>query len=513
MRGARRRLRPATLALLLAAACGAPPPPDPAVIRVAIERPPENIDPRVGVDNASARVYELLYSNLLETDERLQVGPGLATGWEMPDDRTYLVHLRPGVIFHDGHELTSRDVVHTFSSFLDPDFVSARKGAFALVESVTAVDRGTVRFRLRQPFASFPVNLVIQIVPDGAGPELRERPNGTGPYRFVRLTPDEEVVLEAFPGHFAGAPRNAGVVLKVVPDDIMRGLELRKGTVDLVVNDLPPDLMLQLEREPGLRLTTAAGTDYMYLAVNLRDPVLANVDVRRAISYAIDREAIVRYLRRNLATPAVGVLPPQVWAFEPDVMSFPHDPARARRLLDQAGYPDPDGAGPAPRLRLGLKVSSFEQYRLQAAVIQENLRAVGVDLDVRAHEFATLYADLLDGAFQLASMQWVGVTDPDMLRRVFHSSQVPPLGFNRGFYRNPDVDRLIEEATVATDRARRRRLYAEVQRITAAEVPYISLWYRTDAVVSRADLDGIRLYPGAGFTFLRNVRRVPQPPR
>jgi peptide/nickel transport system substrate-binding protein len=496
------------LGMTAAAGCSPPPPVDPNVIIVGIPSSPANLDPRLGVDAASQRLHQLLYDNLLEKDDALRVGPGLATGWEMPDPLTYVVRLRQGVRFHDGHELTSRDVVYTFSAFLDPDFVSGRKGAYTLLDSVRAVGRDTVEFTLKEPFASFPVNLIMPIVPDGSGPELREHPIGTGPYRFVSQTPDDEIVLTAFPEYFGGPPANAGIVLKVVPDDIMRGLELRKGTVDLVVNELPPDMMFELARDEHLQLTTSPGTDYMYLGVNVRDPVLRDVRVRRAISYAVDRNSIVKYLRRDLATPAVGVLPPQTWAFADDVMRFPHDPDRAGRLLDEAGYPDPDGDGPLARLTLTLKVSSFEQYRLQAVVIQQNLKDVGIDLDVRTYEFATLFADVLQGAFQLVSMQWVGVSDPDMLRRVFHSTQIPPVGFNRGFYDNPDVDRLIDAATVSTDEEERGRLYAEAQRLIAADVPYISLWYRTNAVVSKRDLANINPPPGADYVFLKDVRRI-----
>src|SRR5262249_38065476 len=158
------------------------------------------------------------------------------------------------------------------------------------------------------------------------------------------------------------------------------------------------------------------------------------------------RHAIIEYLRRGLATPAAGILPPVSWAFEPSVFQFSYDPARARALLDEVGYRDPDGDGPEPRFRLSLKMSNIEFNRLQASVIQENLRAVGIALDVRTFEFATLYADVLQGNFQLYFLQWVGgaVADPDILRRVFHSSQVPPSGFNRGFFADPRVDALLD---------------------------------------------------------------------
>lgn len=480
-------------------------PPASNVITVAVLSSPNSLDPRIGSDETSQRVHQLVFDNLLALDEKLRVTGGLATHWEQPDPVTYLVHLRQGVRFHDGHALTADDVVHTFGSFIDPAFVSPRKGAYRMLDRVEAVDPYTVRFTLKEPFGSFPIQLVMPVVPNGAGPELRDRPIGTGPYRFVSFAVDDHVTLDAFPDYFRGAPANGGVVLKVVPDEIMRALELRKGTVDMVVNDLSPDVVHQLAREKAVTIAEAPGTDYAYVGVNMRDPVLKDRRVRHALGYAIDRQAIVDHLRRGLARPAVGVLPPASWAFEAGVFQFTHDPVRAIALLEEAGYRDPDGDGPEPRLRLSLKVSTNEFIRLQAAVIQQDLKRVGIDLDVRSHEFATLYADVLKGNFQLFTLQWVGVSDPDMLRRVFHSKQMPPNGFNRGFYENPEVDRLIDAAMAAESDDERRALYGEAQRVVAEDAPYISLWYKTNVAVSGTRIEGVTLTPSAEFTFLRHV--------
>ena len=479
---------------------------DADVIRVVIRASPTSFDPRVGTDEQSQRVHQLVYSQLMTIDAQLRVAPGLAARLDNPDPLTYIAHLRSGVMFHDGHELTAKDVVFTFSSFLDPDFVSARKGAYRMLASVRALDDYRVEFKLKEPFGSFPVQLVMQVVPDGAGESLRSFPIGTGPYRFVRYVVDEQVELSTFEGYWDGLPQNAGIVLRIVPDDTMRGLELRKGSVDLTVNDVSPDIAHQL-RKDGLTLTQGEGVDYTYVGLNMRDAVLQNKRVRHAIAYAIDRQSIVDHLRRGLATPAVGVLSPRAWAFEPDVRRFDYDPARSKELLDEAGYRDPDGDGPLPRLRLSLKTSTDEFYRLQATVIQQNLRLVGIDLDVRSYEFATFYADVLSGNVQMYTLQWVGVTDPDMLRRVFHSEQVPPVGFNRIYYRNPDVDRLIDLASTALTDGARRQYYAEVQKAVAEDAPYISLWYKTNIAVARRGISGLRLSPQADFLALKDVRR------
>src|SRR5262245_57334204 len=503
--------RPAILVALFATAtaCLHRPTPNPNILVVGVTSGPNNLDPRIGTDDVSAKTAQLVFNNLMTLDERLHVAPDLAERLENPDPTTYIAVLRKGVHFHDGQELTSADVVYTFTSLLDPKFVSPRKGAYRMVKSIAARDRYTVVFSLKEPFGSFPVNLVIPIVPDGAGLNFREHPIGTGPYRFVRYLVDDRVELAPFADYFGGAPRNEGLILKVVPDDIMRGLELRKGTIDIVVNDIAPDIVHQLGRDSALQVVVGPGVDYQYIGVNMRDPVLKDVRVRRAIGYAIDRRAIVEYLRRGLAAPAAGLLPPGPWAYEPAMFTFDYDPNRARQLLDDAGYRDPDGDGPLSRLHLSLKVSNAEETRLQAAVIQQQLRDVGIDLDVRSYEFATMYADVLKGNFQLYQLQWVGgaMVDPDILRRVFHSTQTPPAGFNRGHYSNPEVDRFLDLAGAASNEADRKKYYGEVQRIVADDAPYISLWNRTNVAVARPQLSGLHLNPTSNFESLKDVMK------
>lgn len=478
------------------------------VIVVAMANTPLSFDPRIGADEASQKIHQTLYNSLVKVDDELRVAPELAESLTNPDPTTYVATLRQGITFHDGSTFDAGDVVYTFGSFLNPDFVSAKKGAYRLVESVRALDDYTVEFKLKEPFGSFPINLVMGIVPEGAGPELARQPIGTGPYRFVSYAADDRVVLAANQDYYGGAPANAGLVMKMVPDDTMRGLELRKGSVDLIVNDLAPDIIHTLVEEGRIRVETAPGVDYAYLGFNLREPLLRDRRVRQAIGYAIDRQAIVKYLRRDLAQVATGVVPPLSWAYADDQLAFSHNPARARALLDEAGFVDPDGDGPEPRLRLTLKTSTSETYRVQAAVIQRDLAEVGIALDLRSMEFATLFSDIIRGNVQLYTLQWVGVTDPDMLRRVFHSGQVPPTGFNRGYYISSEVDALLDRATRSTDDAERKALYGDVQRLIAQDAPYVGLWYKTNAVIYQPELAGVTLSPTGDYTFLQHVSRA-----
>jgi peptide/nickel transport system substrate-binding protein len=503
--------RPAVvlLAAAVAAGCADPPPPAPGAIVIATPNSPTSLDPGVGLDEASQRVHQLVFDSLLKIDEHLRIVPDLAVRFDTADHLTYVAEIPAGVRFHDGREMTSADVVYTYRRFLDPAFVSGRKGAYRDLVAVDAVDRYTVAFRLGAPSAAFPANLVMMgIVPDGSAATIAAAPVGSGPYRLVEMVRDDHVTLAAFDDYYQGPPANRGIAIKVVPDETMRGLELRKGDVDLVVNDLSPDLVHELEDEPGLAVVTGPGTDYAYVGLNLRDPVLADVRVRHAIGHAVNTVDIVKHLRRGLARDTPGLLPDMSWAFAEDAFRFTHDPARAAALLEQAGHRDPDGPGPAPRLRLTVKTSTTEAYRLQAAVLQAQLREAGIALDLRSFEFATLFADIIRGNVQLYTLIYVGVADPDILRRVFHSTQVPPSGFNRGYYANPEVDRLLDLAASAVELPQRRHYYVEAQRLVARDAPAIPLWARTNVAVARDDLRGVVLSPIGDFAFLRHVRRA-----
>ena len=500
------------VAAALSYACGTPEAGVPSgAIIVGVRTGPNNLDPRLASDETSERVGELVFNSLLTIGADLRPQPMLAERIDNPDPLTYIVTLRRGIRFHDGHELTAKDVVFTYGQMIDPSFVSPAKGAYSSLKSVKALDDYRVEFTLKEPFSAFPIQLAgpPKVVPAGAGPTFSEHPIGTGPYKFVRYAVDDQVVLAPFADYFEGAPKNGGIVIRVLPDDTMRGLELQKGSIDLVINDLPPDIVHQFDGK-DFRIATSPGLDYSYVGIDMLDPVLKDKRVRHAIGYAIDRKAIVQYLRRGLARPATGLIPSQAWAYEPDIFQFTYDPNRSRQLLDEAGYKDPDGDGALPRLRLSLKIGNAEEVRLQATVIQQQLRDVGIDLDVRSYEFATMYADVIKGNFQMFSLQWVGgaMVDPDILRRVFHSTQTPPAGFNRGHYSNPEVDRLLDLASAATTEAERKKYYGDAQKIIADDAPYISIWNRTNVAVARPVLTGLHLNATSNFASLKDVKKA-----
>jgi len=257
-----------------------------------------------------------------------------------------------------------------------------------------------------------------------------------------------------------------------------------------------------LQREPFLAVEHAPGTEIQYLGFNLRDPILKDVRVRQAIAYALDRRPMIEYLWRGEAQPARSVLPPQSWAYSGNVPPYDHDPEKAGALLNAAGYPLANGV----RFRLTMKTSTTESTRLIVAVMQQQLRAVGIALDIRSFEPATFMADVTHGAFQLYSLRWVGGNqDPDIFSLCFSSSRFPPNGANRGYYSNPKVDALIDQARREVDPKVRKPIYAELQRILAEDLPYVDLWYLDNVLVHNKRVRNLQLNPAGNYDFLRTA--------
>lgn len=482
---------------------------DPQTLVFLLESNPVSLDPRIGTDAFSERLHELLFNSLVRRDLHANLIPDLAIRWETPDPLTYIFHLRQRVYFHDGRELSSADVKSTFESVLQKQIVTVKKQQFQTIIRIETPDANTVIFKLREPDANF-LWLVslgeIGIVPQGAGTDFASHPVGTGPFQFVSTHQDENVVLARNPNYFGGSPKVERIVFKIVPEAIVRALEMRSGSADVALNELTPDIVRALHSDTKLNIVEEPGATYKYLAFNLEDPILKNVKVRQAIAHAIDVPSLVKYLWRDQGKPASGILPPNLWAYEPDVRRYPHDVACAKRLLDEAGFPSPGGTPSLPRFTLTFKTSTEELSRLEAVVIQQQLREVGIQVEIRSFEFATFYSDIVRGNFQLYSLRWIGDNlNPDIFDSVFNSKNIPPAGKNRGHYHNPRVDQLIQLAKVEPNQQLRKKYYSEIQKIVAEDLPYISLWYVDNVCVANRRVKNIRLVPSGDFDFLKDV--------
>ncbi|HEV3316090.1 MAG TPA: ABC transporter substrate-binding protein [Candidatus Angelobacter sp.] len=492
----------ASLALLVCASCGKRP--DPNTVVVIVESSPVNLDPRVGTDAQSELIDELIFDSLVRKDEHFNIRPSVAERWDVPDPQTYVFHLRQGIHFHDGRLLTAKDVKWTLDTVRDGTLITIKGATYKLVDRVDSSDDYTLTIHLSEPFSPLLWNLTegaFGIVPYGSGKDFNRSPIGSGPFRLVRSVPDSEVILERNNAYWGDHPKIERVRFNVVPDTTTRALELRKGSADVAMNSLTPDTVGALKGESNLKVLRHPGTSLAYLAFNLRDPILKDVRVRQALAYAIDRGPMLHYLFRDAGRLADSVLPPEHWAYSADVAHYPNDPAKANELLDSAGFwRGQDGI----RFHLTMKTSTEETTRLIAAVLQQQLRGVGIALDIRSFEFATFYTDVLKGAFQLYSLRWVGYSnqDPDILEDAFHSASFPPKRANRGRYSNPEVDHLLEQGRRTVDQQKRQQIYAEVQRILARDLPYINLWYMDNIMVHSTRVQNLQLGPSADYNFL-----------
>ena len=484
-------------ALLLC--CG--PAPRKADLIVGVEAEPASLDPRRGSDVAADRAFRLLYRSLFTTGRNFEPVPDLVERWERRGPATYAFSLKRGVIFSDGRELTSADAVFTLDSIRTGAVPSFRKGDLDRIASVAATGRYEFAVTLREPYAPFLANLNVGILPDGTSADA-EAPIGCGPYKLREWTPGQWLVFEAN-AFAAEKPICRSVAFKVIPDPVVRALEMRRGSVDLVVNDLPPDSLAYFRRE-GYPVVREPGANYAYLGLNCARPPLDRKEIRQALAYAVDREAILKCILDGFGRKATGLLCPENWAWNEDTPDYPHDPARAAALLDAAGLKrGPGGA----RFKMVYKTSNSKVSRQIATAIAQQLAEVGVEVSIQWLEWGTFYGDVRRGDFDCFALTWVGVTDPDGLRLRFSSKAFPPDGFNRGRYSNPEVDRLVEEGAREQDPARRREIYIKVQAILAEEVPYVSLWFPDNVAVAQKGVGNLLLPPDGNFSFIAGVGR------
>lgn len=471
-----------------------------------IDSSPANLDPRVGTDGQSEHIDELLFDGLVTKDANFHFTPALAERWELRNPLTLVFHLRNGVRFSDGRPMTARDVIWSINSMRDGTVISSKAATYASVDKVESSDARTVVLHLKQPDNFLLTNLstgAIGIVPEGSGRDFWQHPVGTGPFRFVSQQIDQDVVIERNPLSWQAVPKLERVRFAVVPDAITESLELEKGSADVAINSLPMDALPVLAQRPDLQIEDAAGTQVQYLAFNMTDPLLSDVRVRQAISCAIDRELIIKTLMRGHARPAVSLLPTSHWAWTGDLAHFDYDPARAVHLLDAAGHP---ARANGIRFPLTMKTSTVEDARSLAAVLQQQLARVGIALDIRTFEFATFYADVTRGAFQMYSLRWIGGNEqPDIFSYAFSTARFSPKGANRGHYSNARVDALLDDAAVSTDTEKRRADYAETQQILARDLPAINMWYRDTVVVHNRRLTHVVPTASGSYTFLETA--------
>ncbi len=474
------------LALTVGAVVGAVAQTPPGVLIVGQIAEPKALDPAAVTAVNDFRILMNVYDGLVQyKDGTLEVEPALATSWTISEDGTeYTFTLREGVTFHDGSAFDAAAVKFNFDRMLDENHPYHNTGPFPLsfffsaVQSVDVIDASTVKFTLNAPYAPFLSNLAYPtglIVSPAAvaqhGADFGRNPSGTGAFKFAEWRSNEAVVIEANPDHWDGAPELQAVVFRPITDANTRTAEMLAGGIDLMV-EVPPVALSQFSVDP-YTIHEQAGPHVWFLILNAKEGPFADVRVRQAANYAINKSAIVNDVLEGTAAVAAGPTPPAfAWAYNEALEPYPYDPEKAKALIAEAGvegseltfYVTEGGSGMLDPVAMG-------------TAIQADLNAVGFDVKIETYEWNTFLGQVnpgLEGKADMAEMAWM-TNDPDTLPFLALRTEAWPDkgGFNSGYYSNPKVDELLEAARASTDQAERAKLYQEMQTIVQQDAPWV----------------------------------------
>lgn len=427
------------------------------------------LDPRMARDVYSYEICMLVFDQLFYIDENVEVQLQIASSLEFPDDTTYLFTLHQGITFHDGVELTAKDVVFTFETMRDPNFGSPHYDSLQPIKSVKALDDYTVEIKTYEPDAVLINDLDVYIVPAHIAPaaqggDFSYRPVGSGPFRLDHWEPNDVISMIRYEDYFWGPAKLELINVRYIPEVEVRYTELLAGNLHL--SDVPTEELSVMEENPNFTVGGYTTLNYFPIFVQHDHEILSDKRVRQALLYGVDMETLVNHVYET-ATVATSVIIPDTWAYAPDAQKkYPYDPEKAIALLAEAGYPN--------GFSISLKTSTGTTNVEFGEILRFYWDMIGVDLNHITAEWSTYFSDLQSGDFELAHSGMVNAYDPDVFLRRYHSANVPPFGANRGQYNNPELDAIIDEARrTVGDQDRRAELYRRAQEIYTEELPNI----------------------------------------
>jgi peptide/nickel transport system substrate-binding protein len=471
-------------------------------------------------DAASHDAAGYVFNGLVRYDKNVKLEGELAESWEVtPDGKKITFHLRKGVKWHDGAPFTSDDVMFTYRKMIDPKTPTAYAEDFRQVLRAGNPDPHTFVVEYGKPFAPALASWGMSILPRhllekyediSKSPLNKERPIGTGPFKFVEWKPGERVVFEANPDYFEGRPYLQRVITRVIPDQATMFLELKSGGIDSM-NLTPLQNTRQTETEEFRKAYNKyryTAFNYTYLGFRLSHPFFAEKKVRQAIAHAINKKELVEGVLFGLGQEAVGPYKPGTWVYNPDVPKFPYDPAKARALLAGAGWkPGADGTlekGGKPFRFTVLTNAGNESRAKAAAILQQHLAAVGIRMEIRTVEWAAFINEFVDKRkFDAVILGWNITPDPDQYD-IWSSKKTGPKELNFVGYANPEVDRLLEEGRRTFDIEKRKKAYFRIQEILAEELPYVFLYVPDSLPAVHKRFHGIEPAPiGISYNFIK----------
>ncbi|HWC05369.1 MAG TPA: ABC transporter substrate-binding protein [Methylomirabilota bacterium] len=497
-------------------------PPD-GVYRRPLGHDPATLDPARLRDIYSLAVGQQLFDGLVQFDQTLSITPALAQFWiASRDGLVWTFTLRKGVKFHHGREVTSDDVIYSFTRLLDPQLRSGgadlfmtirgaaefREGRSKQVTGLAAPDRYTVRVTLTEapvPFVSILAVGQAKIVPrelvEAQGEAFGAQPVGTGPFRFVRWERGKEIVLAANSDYFDGPPKLARLVYRIFPGERLDRVFAEFQAGGLEDTPIPSKDYRQIITSPARQYVRRPMFNLRHYGLNTRMKPLDDRRVRQALVYAIDREAIVSDVWLGRYALARGVLPPGTLGFNPKLRGYPYDPARARELLAQAGYP---GGRGLPPIAIWSSVRSEEILREHERV-RKDLEAVGITAEFQYNpDWPSFSRAMAERRLPVFLRAWFAdVPHPDnFLAKLFHSASP----WNYMGYGNQDVDSLLDRARGEPDIARRVEIYRRAEEVVLDDAPVIPVWHQTYERLFQPYVKGVEVSGlGDGYIPFRKV--------
>ncbi len=431
-----------------------------------ISSQPDQLDPHLTTAYASFQILENVYDTLVAPDAEGTFQPGLAESWETSEDGlTWTFTLREGVTFHDGSEFDSADVIYSLERMTGEE--SSVAWRFATVEGFEAPDERTVEITLSDPTPNLLDNIGgykgMAILPEGAAEELdlTTEANGTGPFTLDSFSASG-ATLTAFPDYWAGAPTVDGVEFQFITESAAALTALRTGEIHWTDN-VPPQDVQTLEGDEEVEVGITPSIDYWYLALNQAKDPWSDVEARRGIAFALDRESITEATQFGAATANQTAIPVEsVWGH--DYAPYEYDPEQARELLDSAGVPEGQ--------ELGIMVVTDTEGVQAAQVMQENLAEAGIQAEIQQEESATWLDRQGEGDFDAFMWSWIGNLDPFGF---YHAQHVCDGTFNFQGYCNEEVDSLLNQAAIETDQDARKTLYDQAAEMIVDDASYIYL--------------------------------------
>ena len=479
----RKRIRFALFAALLvlaAAAQGADPKGE---LRVAIPWTPENLDPTMNLSSIRAAVGISMFDSLVGRDPDGRIVAELAESWKLLDDTTWQLRLRRNVVFHSGESFNAEAVRFTIQRVLDPNQKSPNRANIAEIVRVDVLDDFTVNLVTRAPYApllnrliDFPI-LPPQYTAEKGNQAFALKPVGTGPFRFVELVKDDRLVVEAFDRHWRGAPKIQRIIFKPIPEPFTRAAALRNGEVDLITT-VPPTLGRELERVAGLRVHRVPSTWQIYLGLNALKKPLSDVRVRQALNYATDVEAIVKNVMDGNGRRLAGPFTQNMFGYDAAVKGYTPDPARAKRLLAEAGYPD------GLEVTLESPAGRYQGDKEIAEALGGQWQKAGFKPRVQVAEWGAYFKRYLGKQFQDAYLLGLGgpMQDGDELFNLVSSK-------GRGlYYKHERIDQLFDLGRGTMDPAKRRAVYSELARAMVEDATWVFLMQQVDIYATRERL-------------------------